>query len=214
MTHESTTINTPPPCHADAGLEEWREAGRALGHTHRHIKRRGQTRLKAPNRRRRVQALMACAAADPQGENAAWVLENFRLIFGAEQSAREFSLRIVESPVIADAFGTEAPRMCAIARNYLEVGGNSFREPEFTAFIEGYQETAELEMREIWGLKPALQLEIIDHLTEGAASEWPNLVTALRLIGETDWKDLFESLSCAHRVLAGDPAGAYSRMDF
>jgi cyclic beta-1,2-glucan synthetase len=214
MTHESTTINTPPPCQADAGLEEWREAGRALGHTHRHIKRRGQTRLKAPNRRRRVQALMACAAADPQGENAAWVLENYRLIFGAEQSAREFSLRIVESPVIADAFGTEAPRMCAIARNYLEVGGNSFREPEFTAFIEGYQETAELEMREIWGLKPALQLEIIDHLTEGAASEWPNLVTALRLIGETDWKDLFESLSCAHRVLARDPAGAYSRMDF
>jgi len=214
MTHESTTINSPPPCHAEAALEEWREAGRALGHAHRHIKRRGKSRLTAPKRRRRVEALMTRAAADPQGENATWVLENFRVIFGAEQTAREFSLRIVEFPVIADAFGTEAPRVCVMARSYLETGGNNFREPDFTAFIEGYQETAELEMREIWALKPALQLEIVDRLTEGGAAEWPDLVTALRAVGETDWKDLFESVSCAHRVLARDPAGAYSRMDF
>jgi cyclic beta-1,2-glucan synthetase len=214
MTHESTTINTPPPCHAEAALEEWREAGKTLGHTHQHIKRRGKNRVTPPKRRRRVQALMSRAAADPKAENAAWVLENFRLIFGAEQGAREFSLQIVEFPVITDALGTEAARVCVIAENYLQASGYGFHEPEFSAFIEGYQETAELEMSEIWALKPALQLELIDRLTEGPASEWPDLLTSLRAIGETAWSDLFETVSRAHRALARDPAGAYSRMDF
>jgi hypothetical protein len=36
----------------------------------------------------------------------------------------------------------------------------------------------------------------------------------LRRIGETVWRDLFEAVSRTHRVLARDPAGAYSRMDF
>src|SRR5947199_382582 len=36
----------------------------------------------------------------------------------------------------------------------------------------------------------------------------------LRHIGETAWKDLFESVSLVDRVLQRDPAQTYSRMDF
>src|SRR5205823_5735353 len=42
----------------------------------------------------------------------------------------------------------------------------------------------------------------------------PALLTGLRKIGETTWKELFESLSETHRILSRDPAGAYTRMDF
>ncbi len=68
-------------------------------------------------------------------------------------------------------------------------------------------------MREIWALKPALQREILNRL-ETTDSGWAELVTSLRHVGETVWKDLFESVSLVDRALAQDPVNAYTRMDF
>jgi hypothetical protein len=82
------------------------------------------------------------------------------------------------------------------------------------AFLDGYQDAAALDSSEIWGLKPALQLALLDRLTEGPAAEWPVLVMSLRRIAEIPWKDIFETASHTHRVLERDPAGAYPRMDF
>jgi hypothetical protein len=152
-------------------------------------------------------------AADPQQENAAWVLDNFRLIFGVEKEARELAFGLREFRAVTDPSGAETPCVCQLARRYLQASGYSFREQELTAFLEGYQEAAALEMGEIWSLKPALQLELIDRLTEGEASDWPVVLTSLRRIGETVWRDLFEAASHTHHVLARDPSGAYSRMD-
>ncbi len=59
------------------------------------------------------------------------------------------------------------PRVCLVARGV--PGGRRLRasqEMEFAAFLEGFQEQAELDMGEIWALRPALQLELIDRLTE------------------------------------------------
>src|SRR5450432_622316 len=214
MKHESISIDDAPRGDSDADLRKCREAGRALGRTHRDTRPSGQTKANPPNRRRRVQDLIARAAADSKRENAAWLLDNFRLIFGAEKEAREFAFGLREFPVVIDPSGAATPRVCLLARGYLQAGGYDFREQDSAAFVEGYQEASELEMGEIWGLKPALQLELLDRLTEDAASQWPVLLTSLRKIGEMAWKDLFEAVSYAHRVLARDPAGAYSRMDF
>ncbi len=40
------------------------------------------------------------------------------------------------------------------------------------------------------------------------------LVTSLKKLDEAVWREFFESVSMAHRVLARDPAGAYAGMDF
>ncbi len=59
-----------------------------------------------------------------------------------------------------------------------------------------------------------MELELIGRITEGDAGQWPTLLTSLRRIGETSWREMFEALSAVNRMLARDPAGAYARMDF
>jgi cyclic beta-1,2-glucan synthetase len=213
MRYETTYIDDLPRGASDAEQQQWHEAGLALGRSHGDTKKRRRRAGAAPNRRRRVQKLINRVAADPQLENAAWVLDNFRLIFGTEKEVRTFTQGLREFPVVPGVSGAETPRVCLVARSYLEAGSHGFSEAELTAFLEGYQEVAGLEMGEIWGLKPALQLELIDRLTEAEPGEWPVLLTSLRKIGETPWKEVFEAASFAHRVLASDPAGAYLRMD-
>ena len=41
-----------------------------------------------------------------------------------------------------------------------------------------------------------------------------NIITSMRLLSTLDWKEFFESVSKIDPVLAQDPAGAYSAMDF
>ena len=212
MTHPSTPVDTPQVS-ADTCQPQWHAQGAALGQAHRQPRPGGGARSKPPHRRR-LGELIAKAASDSQGENAAWLLDHFRLIHAAEKETREFCAQMRTLPAIADASGAREPRVCLIAAQYLAAVGYSFAEESLTAYLEGYQEQAQLDMREIWDLKPALELELIGRLTEAEASEWPVLLTSLRRIGETTWKELFESLSQTHRVLARDPAGAYARMDF
>src|SRR5580700_232909 len=139
MRHETTYIDDLPRGASDAVERQWHEAGAALGRSHSDTKRRSRRAGTAPNRRRRVQKLINRVAADPQLENAAWVLDNFRLIFGAEKEARTFSQGLREFPVVPSVSGAETPRVLLLARSYLEASRHSFCEPELTAFLQGYQ---------------------------------------------------------------------------
>jgi len=205
----------PEPIAAETGLQEqWREAGAALGREYGHTKPRGLARAAPPDRRRRVQELIARAVSEQDKENGAWVLDNFRLILGAEKEVRAFARGLRDFPVLRDAGGRETPRVCVVARGYLLTTGYVFSEADLTAFVCGYQSEAELAMEEIWALKPALELELIDRLTESAPREWPALLSSLRKIGETLWKELFEMASTVNRILIGDPSGFFSRMDY
>src|SRR5436309_15151163 len=120
MKHESMLIDELPREHCHADPRQWRETGAALGRTHRDARPHGGKKTAPPNRRRRVQGLIARAAADSNGENAAWVLDNFRLIFGTEKEVREFAFGLREFPVIVDSSGAATPRVCLLARAYLE----------------------------------------------------------------------------------------------
>ena len=214
MKYESISIDDSPRTAPESDPRHWRELGWALGLACRDTRPHGRRRSARADRRRRVQDLIQRAAADSQGENAAWVVDNFRLIFSTEREVRPFALALREFPVAAGPDGLEAPRVCLLAKGYLEGSAYHFCERDLIAFLEGYQQAAELQMNEIWALKPALELELIDRLTEAEASQWPALLTSLRKIGETAWKEVFEAASLAHGVLARDPAGAYSGMDF
>ena len=215
MIHEPITVITDPsPTNADNVVPHSHEAGAALGFAHRNIRRHGRSRVPTPDRRGRLNELITQAAARPQANNAAWILDNFRLILGAEKEVREFALNLRDFCVAVDSSGSETARVILLARGYLETSGYNFCEQELCAFLEGYQETAELAIGEIWSLKPALQLELLDRLIEADSGEWALLISSLRKIGEMPWRDLFEAASLTHHVLSSDPAGAYSRMDF
>ena len=41
-----------------------------------------------------------------------------------------------------------------------------------------------------------------------------NIITSMRLLSTLDWRDFFESVSLIEPLLGGDPAGAYSKMEF
>jgi cyclic beta-1,2-glucan synthetase len=207
MIQEPITAETVLP-------EPWREGGAAIGREYGETKRHGRQRKAPPNRRRRVQELIAKAAAEPDGKNAAWVLDNFRLILGVEKEVREFVAALRDQPVRLDSRGDEIPRVCLVARSYLAASGQTFSEADLAGFVDGYQSAADFSMHEIWALKPALEMELLDRLTESEPGEWPTLLTSLRKIGDTAWRDLFEAASAVNRVLARDPVGVFSRMDY
>ncbi|HUO31525.1 MAG TPA: glucoamylase family protein [Bryobacteraceae bacterium] len=188
----------------------YHEAGAALGREYPKALSRGGARPVPA----RLRNLFDKAAANPQMENGAWLLDNFRLIHGAEKEVHKFALGMRTLPALVNDLGAVMPRACLLAERYLRTASNSFQEGDLTEFLAGYQETAEIQSREIWDLKPALELELIDRLWQADPSEWPTLVNSLRKVGETPWKDLFEAISDVHRLLSEDPAGAYPRMDF
>ena len=173
--------------------------------THPHGKRGARARKKQAER------ILERALSAPE-EMRAWVLENARLLHTAARQASEFASGLRQFPVSVGEFG-ESPRLCLIARAYLDAARNRFEEESCAAFVNGFQQVLTLEMGEIWALKPALQSEVLQRIETGD-SGWPELVTSLRQIGEMPWKDFFESVSEVDRALAADPAGAYARMDF
>ena len=155
-----------------------------------------------PVKPKKGQAERILARAQPAPEDDRRLLNGYaRLVRTAEKESIE-----------ATDFRT-ANRSRAVAEAYLDCVGLQFAEESCAAFLEGFQEIATLRMGEIWALKPALQSEIL-HRLETSDSGWRQLVMSLRRIGETAWKELFESVSRVDRILSGDPAGIYCRMDF
>src|SRR5580692_6300159 len=102
MIQEPITAETVLP-------EPWREGGAAVGREYGATKPHGGRRKAPPNRRRRVEELIARAAAGFGGENAAWVLDNFRLILTTEREVREFAAGLRNFPVLLDSRGEEIP---------------------------------------------------------------------------------------------------------
>jgi cyclic beta-1,2-glucan synthetase len=218
MKDETILIQFPPVGAPELNLRRLRQLGVELGLEHWDIKPRSRFRPPRPSRRSRLREVAARAMVESQGEsqkqNAAWVLDNLHLLFASETEAREFAFTLSKYPAVVDSRGAQTPRVCLLARKYLEAAGYCLHETALLVFLEGYQESAALSTKEIWGLKAALELELIGRLTKAAASEWPVLVSSLRKIAEIVWKNLFDAVSCVHAVLARDPGGAYLRMDF
>ena len=187
--------------HCDTG----RSVAESIRSTRLHGKHTGSAR------KRQAERILARALSAPE-QKRAWLLENARLLHTAAKQAFEFASGLHQYPVAVGPFG-EIPRLCLIARTYLDSVHNRFDEESCAAFVSGFQELMALEMGELWGLKPALQSEILNRLETGD-SGWPELVTSLRQVGEMLWKDFFESVSLVDRALGADPAGAYARMDF
>lgn len=135
-----------------------------------------------------------------------------RLVRAVTKEVRDLHRTLHRYPAVSLENGHVVPRAYAIARAYLNAAGQTFSETGLSEFINGYQTVAELQMRELWALKPAMQFVLLERIFRGEPAPLP--VDSLRRIGEAAWKDWFEEVSLPDKILRQDPADAYAPMDY
>ena len=168
-----------------------------------------------------------------RGGGIEWLLDNYYIVQRAVRHVREDFPRAFESrlPTFAEGAERGLPVAWGLAR---EVGRIARCRIELEALVEAvreFQGVRPLTMAELWALPTLLRLALLEQLAgaagrlvgEPAAEAAPasvddetvaSCVRSLRTLETLDWKDFFERVSETERVLRGDPAGAYVRMDF
>jgi cyclic beta-1,2-glucan synthetase len=147
-----------------------------------------------------------------------------RLLHGAILEVEDSLRRENYAPQVEDS-GEKVPRAYLAARSYLAAAVAQFNDFSFLSYMQAIQQVYVFEISEIWLLSPLLQLQLLLELSaeiEKAPSELTaeirerlsRLCTSLTRVRRTDWLPLFETISVTEKILAKDPAGAYSAMEF
>jgi cyclic beta-1,2-glucan synthetase len=169
-------------------------------------------------------ALDRPAPKSPTSDDFTWLYDNGRLMYSELQSMFSALKSAKKLPHVRDTKGATVPRVLAIAEGFLEASSSEFSEQEFTLFVEVFQKTTPLTLRELWSLMPALRLALLEQIAERGQRVVSNpsdnstglstAIRSLRDVGHTTWKDVLEPLMAIDHVLRQDPADAYARMDF
>ena len=151
-----------------------------------------------------------------------WLHDNVRLLYSELQATADAVQPLSKIPHTT-ANGEEVPRPAAVARGFLVATAYEFSESAFTAYIQTFQETTLLNVKELWALIPCMKLTLLEELAicgkqvladdqglYGAAV----CMRSLRDISDLSGKEIIEPLIIFDQVLAEDPAGAYALMDF
>ncbi len=152
-----------------------------------------------------------------------WAHDNVRLLHAELEEAGEAFQRLRKIPHVRTPDGAVIPRVVAVAEGFLAATACRFTAPGFTSYVEGFQESTILRLKELWLLTLVLKLALLEQivvrgsqlLAEPSGSFGVGAcVRSLRDVGQTSWKDALEPLISFDRVLRQDPAGAYAGMDF
>ncbi len=131
--------------------------------------------------------------------------------------------RTQKLPQARTAGGAIAPRVSAIAEDYLAAVGYEFSAATFTDYAQAFQDATVLQMAELWMLVPALNLILLEQIAEcgrhllhdpARSQGVGQMALSMREIKETNQKLLIEPLIRFDRILREDPAGAYPQMDY
>jgi cyclic beta-1,2-glucan synthetase len=188
---------------------------------------------------RRCQALRNATAAGHalKGEASA-LADNVSFL---RQSLREVKETVGDTGSLTQVESgacQRVPRVYASVATYFRAVNYEFNEKTFDQFFKALQEVAAFEMAELWQLKPfaefvllealgkrANELEGVPHSALGPAhgedepvgrrtADAQTMIASLRLLVDTDWKELFERINAIEQILRKDPCGAYAQMDF
>ena len=169
-------------------------------------------------------ALELPAPEVPTSDDFHWLYDNGRLLYGELRNAARALKSQAKITHVRTPNGKTVPRVLAVAEGFLEVVSYQFSEQEFTLFVEVFQQTTALQLRELWTLVSALKLVLLEQIAARGKRllSDPNddsqgvgiCVRSLRDIGQTTWKDVLDPLMMIDRVLRQDPADAYGRMDY
>jgi cyclic beta-1,2-glucan synthetase len=145
-----------------------------------------------------------------------WLAENRRLIAAAVKESQELAGGTHHLPAVAPNRSAPVLRVVALANAFLDYVDSRFDTDRFVAFIHGAQDVRDLTLGEIWAIRPALQLGLIERIiatvTTGTG-DIPLLIGSLRALADARWNKVFAQVNVVDRVLARDPAAAYDRMD-
>ncbi len=156
-------------------------------------------------------------------EDLQWLHDNARLPRATQSAFQRDPSTLRRAPHLRDAQAAPMPRVLAIAQDFLRAARYEYSDHRFRLYIDAFQETVPLNMRELWLLPPALQLVLLEEIAARGeklvsqvadAQQMGVLITSLREVNEAPWKELLEPLIAFDHVLASDPAKAYSRMDY
>ena len=184
-----------PPIRSEIfGLQRFGQHGRSLGATHRAAKAgflaatffpRLQENIRVLREAHRYIGNQARSGYDisPAAE---WLLDNFHLI---EAQLKEIHDGLPRSyfrtlPILQDEPLAGLPRVYGIAWAFVAHTDSAFDEETSVQFLNAYQETRELNLREIWALPTTLRVVLVENLrrlaervaTNKAAREVANLV--------------------------------------
>ncbi|HLW89452.1 MAG TPA: glucoamylase family protein [Terriglobales bacterium] len=169
-------------------------------------------------------ALELPAPVLPTSDDFRWLYDNGRLLYAELQQVTETLKSRARILHVRTPNGETVPRVLALAEGFLGVVSYEFSQQEFALFLEVFQQTTALQLREIWTLVSALKLVLLERivargnrLLSDPSDESLGVgicVRSLRDLGQTTWKDVLEPLMVVDHVLRQDPADAYGRMDF
>jgi cyclic beta-1,2-glucan synthetase len=149
--------------------------------------------------------------------------ENLLLIEGQIDETCETFAHLQKLPQVRMPDGSIAPRVAAIASEYIATVAYRFTPANFTEYIQAFQDVTVLDLAELWMLVPALNLVLLEHIAEEGrrllqdpirSHGVGDMALSIREIKQTNWKILIEPLIRFDGILREDPAGAYSRMDY
>src|SRR5579862_4914065 len=92
--------------------------------------------------------------------------ENLLLIDGQIDETCETFAHLQKLPQVRMPNGLVAPRVAAIATDYLAAVSYKFTPANFTEYIQAFQDVTVLDLAELWMLVPALNLVLLEHIAE------------------------------------------------
>ncbi len=206
--------------------------GASKGKSHRFLRRKWQAISKS-NQNILRHFREPTGEEPPEAADGRWLRENQRLLRAVLQETRE-SLKIAARLPEIGPSSDPIKRAYAAATAYLRAVDFKYQDETFLIFCDAAQDIHPLDISELWAFKPMIQLILLEELAiaaerlVGTASlldstgqragrhkpHIPTLINSLRDLGNGDWKALFEKISRIDRILAEDPSGTYSQMDF
>lgn len=184
-----------------------------------------------------------CQARELGGERSAnsaveELRTNARLLEAAIADTRELPRAVQPLPEVKAGNNEVVTRAYAAVAAYLRASGWRFRERTFVSFLSDIQEIHPLRIRELWALKPLMQLILLEEigrllsnqreafaagdkcvekpptLKGRSASQVSTFIAGLRALESAPWRLVFEQIGTVDHILRSDPCGAYPRMDF
>jgi hypothetical protein len=108
-------------------------------------------------------ALELPAPEVPISDDFRWLYDNSRLLYAELQNTASIKSP-AEIPHVRTPNGETVPRVLALAEGFLELVSYEFSEQEFTLFLEVFQQTTVLQLRELWMVVSALKLVLLEQI--------------------------------------------------
>ncbi|MBV9479628.1 MAG: glycosyl transferase, partial [Acidobacteria bacterium] len=171
---------------------------------------------------RKVFRALADTSREDASEDVRWLLDNVHLISTEINGTADELSEFKKLPHVRNRSFDVVPRILAIAEAYLAAVEHEFSESSYIEYVQAFQKTTILNLRELDALVPALKLVLLEQIAGRASRVLKDptkldrtgaAIRSLREVTQNDWREVLDRLLIFDSVLRDDPAGAYARMD-